>query len=160
MGLLVSVTLILGYVESLLPPLPGIVGAKLGLSNVVLLFSLYTLGTGASFVLMALKVLLSGLLFGGVSAMAYAFAGGACSMLAMVLIKRVKGVSVMGVSMLGAVFHNAGQVALAMWILQTDKLLYYLAVLIVIGLVTGILTGTVAALVMKHLAPAKGGKGS
>ncbi len=150
-GLLISLMLILGYVESLLPSLPGVVGAKLGLANSVLLYGIYMMGPGTAFVLMVLKVLLSGLLFGGVSAMLYSLAGGLMSLLLMLLVKRVKGISVIGVSMTGAVFHNVGQVLMAMVILHTTKLMYYMSVLMIIGLVTGLLTGTAASYVMKHL---------
>lgn len=75
-GLLVSLMLVLGYIESLIPVPTVVPGIKLGLSNGVLLFALYLLDIPTAFVLMVLKVVLSGLLFGGVSAMMYAFAGG------------------------------------------------------------------------------------
>lgn len=150
-GLLASAMLILGYFESMLPPIPGVVGAKLGLANSVLLYGLYTLGTGTTFILMLIKVLLSGVLFGGVSAMAYSLAGGLLSLLLMLVAKRMKGISMVGVSMVGAVAHNIGQVLMAMLILGTSALISYLAVLMVIGLVTGLLTGTAAQQVMKHL---------
>ncbi|MDR0896548.1 MAG: Gx transporter family protein, partial [Oscillospiraceae bacterium] len=71
LGMLTGVMLVLGYVERLLP-LPGAVpGMKLGLSNAVLLFALYMLGTRDAIALMLAKVVLSGLLFGGPSAMAF-----------------------------------------------------------------------------------------
>ena len=76
-GLLVSLMLVLGYIESLIPVPTVVPGIKLGLSNGVLLFALYLLDIPTAFVLMVLKVVLSGLLFGGVSAMMYAFARGA-----------------------------------------------------------------------------------
>lgn len=150
-GVLVGMMLVLGIMESLLPALPGVPGAKLGLANSVLLYGIYALSPGITFMLMVLKVVLSGLLFGGVNAMAYSFAGGLLSLLLMLLVKRAKGVSVIGVSMTGAVFHNVGQVAVAMLVLSTTKLLYYMAALMIIGLVTGLMTGTIAMLVMKHL---------
>ena len=71
-GLLVALMLVLGYVESLIPVAAGIPGIKLGLSNGVLIFAIYMLGIPTAFVLMLLKVVLSGLMFGGVSAMMYA----------------------------------------------------------------------------------------
>lgn len=100
---------------------------------------------------MVLKVVLSGLLFGGVNAMMYAFAGGLVSMVFMTLLSRVKGVHPVMVSMVGGVAHNVGQVALAMVILSTPSLMYYMAVLMVAGLITGAVTGVAANLVMKHL---------
>ena len=125
-GLLVALMLVLGFVESLMPVAAG--------------------------VLMVLKVVLSGLLFGGVNAMMYAFAGGLVSMVFMALLSRVRGVHPVMVSMVGGVAHNVGQVALAMVILSTPSLMYYMAVLMVAGLITGAVTGLAANLVMKHLA--------
>lgn len=149
-GLLTAMMLILGFIESQIPLNFGVPGIKLGLSNGVLLFALYMLDTPKAFVLMVLKVVLSGLLFGGVSAMMYAAAGGLLSMLTMILLKKL-GFSIYPVSMVGAVAHNAGQVLLAMLILRTSGLLYYLAVLALVGLLCGFLTATVARAVMKYL---------
>ncbi len=81
----------------------------------------------------------------------YALAGGVLSMIAMSLLSRVKGMHPITVSMVGGVMHNIGQVALAMIILQTPQLLYYMAVLMLVGLACGALTGVVASSVMKHL---------
>lgn len=150
-GLLVALMLVLGFVESLLPVAAGVPGIKLGLSNGVLIFAVYMLDIPTAFVLMVLKVVLSGLMFGGVNAMMYAFAGGLLSMAAMALLSRIKGAHPITVSMAGGVAHNVGQVALAMLILQTPSLLYYMAVLMIAGLITGAVTGVAATLVMKHL---------
>lgn len=150
-GLLVALMLVLGYVESLLPVAAGIPGIKLGLSNGILIFAVYMLGIPTAFVLMVLKVVLSGLMFGGVSAMMYAFAGGLVSMIFMSLLSRIKGVHVVVVSMVGGLMHNVGQVGLAMVMLSTPKLLYYMAILMVVGLGCGALTGVCADSVMKHL---------
>ncbi len=150
-GLLLALTLVLGYVESLLPVAPGVPGIKLGLSNGVLIFAVYMLNIPTAFVLMILKVLLSGLLFSGVSSMIYGFAGGVLSMTCMALLSRVKGIHPVTVSMAGGVAHNVGQVAMAMLVLGTPSLVYYMAVLMVVGLATGALTGIAANLVMKHL---------
>lgn len=150
-ALLLAMMLVLGFVESQLPAAPGIPGVKLGLSNGVLIFAIYMLGIPSAFALMIMKVLLSGMMFGGVSAMMYAFAGGALSMLLMSLLSRMKGVHVVVVSMIGGLAHNVGQVALAMLLVNTPQLLYYMAILMIVGLACGALTGTCATLVMKHL---------
>ena len=102
------------------------------------------------FLLMLLTVVLSGLLFGGGSAMMYAMAGGVASMLVMILFKRFN-FSMLFVSMLGAVAQNAAQVLLAMIVLHTRQLLYYLAVLTLIALVTGAVTGIAAQATVKHI---------
>lgn len=150
-GLLVALMLVLGYVESLIPVAAGIPGVKLGLSNGILIFAVYMLGIPTAFLLMVLKVVLSGLMFGGVSAMMYALAGGLVSMIAMASLSKVKGIHPVVVSMMGGVCHNVGQVGLAMMMLNTPKLLYYMAILMVVGLICGALTGVCADSVMKHL---------
>ncbi|MDO4837874.1 MAG: Gx transporter family protein [Clostridia bacterium] len=149
-GLLVALMLVLGFIESLIP-VGSIPGIKLGLSNGVLIFAIYMLNIPTAFLLMVLKVVLSGLLFGGVSAMMYAFAGGMVSMICMSLLSRVKDIHPVTVSMVGGVAHNVGQVGLAMIMLHTPKLLYYMAILMLIGLLCGALTGVCATGVMKHL---------
>ena len=150
-GLLVALMLVLGYVESMIPLNAGVPGIKLGLSNGVLIFAVYMLDIPTAYSLMALKVLLSGLLFAGPSAMAYAFAGGLLSLTCMCLLSRVRGVRPFVVSIVGGVMHNVGQVGLAMIILHTANLAYYLAVLTVVGAACGLLTGVCAEAVMKHL---------
>ncbi|MBQ9299984.1 MAG: Gx transporter family protein, partial [Clostridia bacterium] len=139
-----------GFIESLLPGAAGVPGIKLGLSNGVLLFALYMMDAPTAFLLMLLKVILSGLLFGGVSAMMYAMAGGVCSMLGMILLKKLK-FHLLTVSMAGAVLHNLGQVLLAMIILETDQLIYYMAILLLVGLACGAVTGVAAKATIGHM---------
>lgn len=143
-GMLLALMLVLGFVESQIPVAVGIHGVKLGLSNGVLIFAVYMLNIPTAFVLMGLKVLLSGFLFGSPSAMMYALAGGVLSLTVMCLLSRIKGLSPVVVSMMGGLSHNVGQVALAMVVLQTPKLLYYMAILMAVGLLTGLLTGLAA----------------
>ena len=151
-GLLTSLMLVFGFIERQFPlpvPVPGI---KLGLANSVLLYALYMLGIRQTIVLMLLKSLMSWLIYMNLSAMLYSFAGGVLSVAAMILVSRMKGVSPIGVSALGAVFFNIGQILMAAWVLGTPQLIVtYLPVLRVSGVLTGILTGVIAKLVMKHL---------
>ena len=151
-GLLTSLMLVFGFIERQFPlpvPVPGI---KLGLANSVLLYALYMLGIRQTIVLMLLKSLMSWLIYMNLSAMLYSFTGGVLSVAAMILVSRIKGVSPIGVSALGAVFLNIGQILMAAWVLGTPQLIVtYLPVLMVSGVLTGILTGVIAKLVMKHL---------
>lgn len=160
-ALFVTLMLILGYVESMIPvgTVPGI---KLGLSNSVLLLAIYWLGTPNAFALMFAKVILSGFLFSGVNAMLYALAGGMLSMIVMSALYKAGGFSPVTIGIAGAVSHNVGQVGLAMLILKTDRLVYYMAILMLVGIATGFATGTVAKLLMNRLPesmrPAKNGR--
>ena len=157
-GLLTSLILVFGLIERQFPLPIAVPGVKLGLANSVLLYSLYMLGIRQSVVLMLLKALLSWLIYMNLSAMLYSLAGGVLSLVAMILVMRIRGVSVIGVSALGAVFFNVGQILAAMLVLNTPQLLLtYLPVLMVSGVVTGVLTGMVAQTVMKHLKHLDGG---
>lgn len=148
-ALLLAVMLVLGYIESFLPsgPVPGI---KLGLSNSVLLLAIIWLGIPYAIVLMIGKVVLSGLLFAGVNAMLFSFAGGILSMIVMVILNCLS-FHIVVTGMAGGVMHNVGQVALAIYILQTDKLFYYMAILMFVGLLTGFATGSVAQLLIQRM---------
>ena len=107
-GLLTAMMVVLGYFDSVIQlpiPVPGI---KLGLANSVLLYAVYMLPAGQTLLLMALKVLVTGFLFGNPQVMLYSFAGGLLSVLAMLLCRRVKGLSAVGASVAGAGIHPLG----------------------------------------------------
>lgn len=148
-ALLVALMLILGYIESLIP-IGTIPGIKLGLSNSVLLLSLWWLGIPVTVCLMLAKVILSGLLFSGVNAMLYSLAGGILSLIVMSVLYGT-GFGFVPTGIAGGVFHNVGQVGLAMLILETDKLVYYMGVLMLVGLGTGFVTGTLASALQKRI---------
>ncbi len=151
-GLLLAMMLVLGWVEHLIPVNAAIPGIKLGLSNGVLIFAVYMLDIPTAFILMVLKVLLSCAFLGSpASVMIYGFAGGVLSLTAMALLSRVKGMHPVTVSMVGGAMHNVGQVGMAMIMLGTPNLVYYMAVLMAVGLCCGLLTGVCADRVMKHM---------
>ena len=132
---------------SLLIPLPGV---KLGLANIVTVFALYRLGAGAALAILVTRCLLGGLFAGNLSAMLFSVLGGVTAMLVMILLQRLPRLSVYGVSLGGAAAHNVGQMAAAVLISRTSAILYYLPVLLVSGIVTGIFTGLCAQLVSKR----------
>ena len=148
-GLLTATALILGYLEQLVPIAPGLPGVKLGLGNLVLLYSLYAYSIRETVVLMVLKVLLCSLLFSGPVALLYSLAGGILSLMAMVLLKRISGFSIIGVSAVGAVFHNLGQLGVAALIVGPLAALSYLPILMLSAIITGVLTGFIAGSVLK-----------
>jgi heptaprenyl diphosphate synthase len=145
----VSIMLTLGYLESFLPisPIPGI---KLGLANSVLIVSLYWLGVPISFQIMVVKNVLLGLLLGNPMLIPYSLAGGILSLTLMSLLYRRKDISPIGVGITGGVSHNIAQVALAMIILHTTTLVYYLGILMPAGAAMGFITGTVARILARR----------
>ena len=151
-AILVSVMLVLGYLESLVP-ISSVPGIKLGLSNCALLIAVYWLGVRVSFAIMVVKVVLLGLLLGNPMMIVYSLAGGALSLAVMALLAGRRGISAVGAGIAGGVMHNVGQVLVAMLILQTPSLVYYLGILMPVGAGMGLLTGTVATTLMRTLPP-------
>ncbi len=151
-SLLTALMLILGYIESMLPSL-GIPGIKLGLSNGVLIFALYMLNVPLAYVLFTMKVVLSSLLFSGFQTFPYAFTGGLVSLTVMSLMSRGDNFKPIVVSIAGGVTHNIGQVLMAILIahLPLREMLYYLGILMLVGLACGAVTGTVADSVIRHI---------
>ena len=151
-GLITALALVLSYVESLLPTL-GVPGVKLGLPNLAVVFALYRLGWKDACVISLVRVALVTLLFGNGAALAYSMAGGALSLAAMGLLWKTGKFSSIGVSVAGGVAHNAGQILVAMALLETSRLAWYLPVLWVSGTVAGVLIGIVSGVLVKRVPP-------
>lgn len=152
MGLLTALALVLAYVEVLLPPLfPAVPGIKMGLPNMVIVFLLYRRGVGAAAVVSLVRILLVAALFGNVMSMLYSLAGGFLSLLVMVLLRRLNKLSAVGVSVAGGVAHNVGQTLVAMLLLETTELAYYMVVLTVTGTVAGVFIGLGGSLLIKKI---------
>ena len=151
LGMLVALAFVLSYIETLIPVNLGIPGAKLGLANLVVMVALYTLGTKEAFGLSMVRILLAGLTFSSMAAMLYSFAGGLLSFAVMTLMKKTKKLSVTGVSVLGGIAHNAGQIFVAMWMLDTATLIYYLPVLAITGVASGTVIGLLAVMVIRRI---------
>ena len=149
LAMLTAVAMILSYVESLLPSV-GIPGVKMGLANIAVIFALFRFGWKEAAALSLVRVVLVSLLFGSVGAMLYSLAGAVLSLAVMALLRRIDRFSTV-VSVAGGVAHNAGQILMAMLILQTKQLLGYLPVLAVSGIAGGVLTGLVAALLIRRI---------
>ena len=150
LAMLTAVAMILSYLESLLPSV-GIPGVKMGLANIAVIFALFRFGWKEAAALSLVRVVLVSLLFGSVGAMLYSLAGAVLSLAVMALLRRTDRFSTLGVSVAGGVAHNAGQILMAMLILQTKQLLGYLPVLAVAGIGGGILTGLAAALLIRRI---------
>lgn len=152
-AVLTALALGLSTLESLFPvsvlvPLPGI---KLGLANIVTVFALYRLGDIPALVILIARCLLGAMFAGNASALLFSLMGGVLAMLTMIVLRRVRGLSVYGVSIAGAAAHNIGQICAAMVVLGGTAVLGYLPVLLGVSLITGTLTGFVASLLFRAM---------
>ena len=150
-GVFTALALIFSYVETLIPIHIGIPGVKLGLANLIVVIALYRMGVREAYVLSVVRVILAGFLFGNLFAILYSLAGGLLSFTVIVFLKKTEKFSVLGVSMAGAVFHNIGQLIMAAIVLESLSITYYLPVLMISGIVTGLLIGIVANEMLKRV---------
>ena len=147
-GCLLALALVLSYLESLIPVFWGIPGIRLGLANIVTVYTLYRLGAADAVFISLGRILLSALLFGNVTTMIYSLAGAALSLGVMLLAKPIPKLGAMGISMLGGVFHNIGQCCAAAILLRTGGILTTLTILLPVGAVAGAVIGVVAGILI------------
>ncbi|MBQ1520990.1 MAG: Gx transporter family protein [Clostridia bacterium] len=150
-GVSIAAAMVLSYVETLIPVPFAVPGIKLGLANTVALFLLFRLDWKAAGLVSLIRVLLSGLLFGNAASLAYSAAGAALSLVVMALLKKTGAFSPVGISVSGAVAHNVGQILMAVVLLGTDQILWWLPALAVSGIVTGLAIGAAGAVLIKKI---------
>lgn len=150
-GLFIALAFIFSYIESLIPipfPIPGI---KLGLANLVVIIAIYGIGAKEAFILSIARIILVGFTFRDPSTLIFSLAGGVLSWLAMVTFMKLKMFSMVGVSIIGGIAHNIGQIIVAIIYVNNPSLIYYLPLLMVSGVISGTLIGILGALIIKRL---------
>ncbi len=153
LGLSTAIAMVFAYVEVLLPPLfTAVPGIKLGLPNIAIIFVLYRVGVKEAAAVSFIRIAAVSLLFGSPMTFAYSVAGGLLSLVGMALLKKVNLFSTVGVSVAGGVLHNVGQILMAMLLLGTAELGYYLIVLAVTGTVSGVFVGLCGNFAVKRIA--------
>lgn len=152
-ALLVSQALVLYWVEGLISPPIGVPGAKLGLTNIFTLVALYTLDMASTTIVVVLRVVLSMLLSSNIQALLFSISGALLSLFMMYLTKKLlkEKVSRIGVSVVGASFHNLGQLLVAAFTLNNFRIITLLPLLIAIAIPTGIFVGIVSNFMIDHL---------
>ena len=123
----------------------------MGIPNIVILVGLYLFSVKEALVISLLRIFVASLLFGNAMSMIYSLAGAILSLAVMAILKKTNLFSVIGVSVTGAVFHNVGQVLVAMLILENIQIGYYMIVLCVTGTIAGVLTGITGGVLEKYL---------
>lgn len=150
-GSLTALAMIFSYLESLIPLNFAVPGIKLGLANIVTIVAMIRLGVKPAVIISAGRILLSGILFGNPVVILYSLAGAALSILVMCIAKALNLFTVTGVSICGAVAHNAGQLIVAAIALENANIFYYMTVLVISGTISGAAVGVLAAYVLKKV---------
>ncbi len=149
-GMLLAISLVLSYLEMLLPVTIAVPGVKIGLANIITMFLLYRTDFKSTFMFVCVRVVLAGILFSGISGIIYSLAGGMACVLVMSVLKRFSFFSVLGVSVAGAIAHNVGQIVVAVIVMENIHIAYYLPVLCISGVISGLLVGYLAFVIMKR----------
>ena len=150
-GMLISLAFIFSYIEAVIPiPIP-VPGVKLGLANLVSIVGLYTVGIKGTIAVSLVRIVLVGFTFGNLSSMIYSLAGGTVSLIFMILLKKTGKFSQVGVSIMGGIGHNIGQLTAAALITESAGVFYYLPFLMVAGVIAGAVIGLLGALVTARI---------
>ena len=151
LGICAALAMVLSYLESLIPMSFAVPGIKLGLANIAVVFTLYKLGAKEAVIVSLVRIIWMAILFGNFLTLAYSIAGAALSLTAMILLKRSDRFSTVGVSVTGGILHNAGQILVAMLVMETAQIVYYLPVLCLSGIAAGVAIGAVSAIIIKRV---------
>ncbi len=150
LSLCTALAMIMSYIESLFPAF-WIPGVKVGLPNIIIIFILYRIGDKEAIAVSFARIFLNTLLFGNPLTLAYSLAGGFLSILSMIILKKIKVFSQLGVSVVGGIMHNTGQIIVACIIMETAQISLYLPVLIITGILAGICVGLAGNLLIKRI---------
>lgn len=152
-GMLIALAFVFSYIEAMIPvpfPVPGM---KLGLANLVSIVGLYTVGLAGTAAVAFVRIVLVGFTFGNMFSMIYGMAGGIVSMAVMVSAKRGGWFGTVGISILGGIFHNVGQLAVAAYVTRTMGVFVYFPALMTAGVAAGAVIGILGGLIVERIAP-------
>ena len=150
-ALAASLAIILSFIESQIPAFVAIPGVKVGLANIAVIFALYKFGIKGAATISSVRIIAVSLLFGTPVSMIYSFGGAILSMALMILLKKLTPATEIGVSVVGGVAHNIGQIIVACILLETNVVIYYLPFLLLSGTVAGAVIGIISAIVVKRV---------
>lgn len=152
LGVLTAVALVLSYLEAILPPIYAAVpGVKVGLPNVVVILILYRFGAKEAAMVSFMRVFIVALLFGNAMTLAYSIAGAVLSLILMMIFKKLDWFSAVGVSIIGGIAHNVGQIIVAILLLNSTLIAYYMIILTITGTLAGVAVGLAGSLLIKRL---------
>lgn len=146
-SMLLSISVVLSLIESIIPIFNGLVpGIKLGLANIVIVFSLYYLSFKEAIYITILRVVIMGILRTGLFSISFFFSisGAILSIISMYIAKKITKLSIVGISIIGSIFHSIGQIIIAIIFLSNINIIYYLPVLLISSSVTGFVVGIIS----------------
>lgn len=153
LSMLISLSVVISIIESYIPIFNNVIpGLRLGLSNIIILFVLYKYSFKDSLYVSIVRVLLVGLLRTGIFSINFLFSisGAILSIISMYFAKKIKLLSIVGVSIIGSISHSIGQILIAILILNNENIIYYLPYLLIFSIPTGLVTGLITKKVLEY----------
>lgn len=153
LSMLISLSVVISIIESYIPIFNNVIpGLRLGLSNIIILFVLYKYSFKDSLYVSIVRVLLVGLLRTGIFSINFLFSisGAILSIISMCFAKKIKLLSIVGVSIIGSISHSIGQILIAILILNNENIIYYLPYLLIFSIPTGLVTGLITKKVLEY----------
>lgn len=151
LGMLTAIAMVFGYVESIIPLPVGIPGIKLGLANIIILFVIYRYGIREASLVSVARIVLSGLMFTGMWSILYGISGTACAIMVMSLAKFRLKLSVITVSILGAMAHISGQMVVAGLNVGFGPVAGYALYLLLASVIFGAIIGTISDILIRRV---------
>lgn len=149
LSMFTAIAIVLSYIESFIPVI-GIPGVRLGLANLAIVLVIYYLGAKEALLVNVARILVVGFLFGNMFSIFYSIAGALFSMAAMIHTKKLGKLHLQSVSIVGGVAHNVGQIIVAAFAVSTYGVIYYVPVLIISGIITGLAIGIIANIIFER----------
>lgn len=152
-SMLLSISVVLALIESFIPVFNGVVpGIKVGLANIVIVFAIYTISLKDAIYISILRVILMGILRTGLFSISFFFSlvGALFSVFAMYFVKKFNLLSIVGVSVCGAIMHSLGQILVAILFLSNINIVYYLPFLLLSSVITGVVVGMLTDRIVKY----------
>ena len=153
LAMLLTLAVVISIIESFFPVFNNMIpGFKLGLANVVIVFALFVFSFKEAFYISLGKVLLVSILRTGLFSVTFffSFSGGLLSVIMMYIFMRFKLFSVVGISVIGAIFHGVGQIMFAAFFINSIQIINYLPVVILLSIPSGIVVGFLAQKLILH----------
>jgi heptaprenyl diphosphate synthase len=153
LSMLLALSVVLNLLESTIPIIGNVIpGVKLGLANTVILFAIYTFSFKDALYISITRVFLVGLLRTGLFGITFFFSlgGSILSVICMYLTKKYTSLSIIGVSVIGAISHSIGQILMGIIILKTTTIIFYLPLILLLSIPTGIMIGMVTTRVLSY----------
>lgn len=154
LSMFTALAIVLNIFESYVPIINlNIPGVKVGLTNIVILSVIYLYGFKEALYVSIIRIFVVGILRTGLFSTAFLFSlsGSIISLFAMYMVNKIKMFSIVGVSIVGSIFHSIGQIIMAYFLLKNINVMYYLPFIIIISIVTGIIIGIISKEVINHL---------